>query len=182
MLNAAGWPALLAALSFLLTTNLSDSIPGDVLSAQQTLARTAGRLALRIPHDAFLTALANTALPPRVVAALDQPQQASSALRSPVSLEGLTLGLAGGAGSAATPQPPGLSPRNLACLRALVVAALPLAGMPGSSWFAVLEALQNADYVLTTRGTAPPAPVPLGVAASTAVASTPSKRHHHLSR
>ena len=172
MLNA-GWPALLAALSFLLTTNLSDSIFGDVLGALQTLARAAGYLALPTPRDAFLTALAKAALPPRVVAALDEPQQPSSALRSPVSLEGLTLGLAGGGGGGATPQPPGLSPRNLACLRALVAAALFLAGTLGSSWFAVLEALQNADYVLTTRGTALPGPAPHGTGA---VASTPSKR------
>jgi hypothetical protein len=34
-------PALLAALSFLLTTNLADSIFGDVLGALQTLARAA---------------------------------------------------------------------------------------------------------------------------------------------
>jgi C-terminal region of Mon2 protein len=93
--------------------------------------------------------------------------------RSPVSLEGLTLGLAGGGGGGGPPQPPGLSQRNLACLRALVAAAVFLAGTLGPSWFAVLEALQNADYVLTTRGT-----TQLGsVAASTGgAAGTPSKR------
>ena len=169
----AGWPALLAALSFLLTTNLSDSIFGDVLGALQTLARAAGCLALPTPRDAFLTALAKAALPPRVVAALDEPQQPSSALRSPVSLEGLTLGLAGGGGGGGAPQPPGLSSRNLACLRALVAAALFLAGTLGSSWFVVLEALQNADYVLTTRGTTSPGPAPPGTGV---IAGTPSKR------
>ena len=66
MLNPR-WPALLAALSFLLTTNLSDSIFDDVLGALQTLARAAGYLALPTPRDAFLTALAKAALPPRVV-------------------------------------------------------------------------------------------------------------------
>jgi hypothetical protein len=151
MLNA-GWPALLASLSFLLSTNLSDALFGDVLGALQSLARAAGCLALPTPRDAFLTALAKAALPSRVVAALDDPPQTPSA-RSPVSLEGLTLGLAGGTGP---PQPPGLSSRNLACLRALVAAALFLAGTLGPSWFAVLEALQNADYVLTTRGTSLP--------------------------
>jgi hypothetical protein len=45
MLNA-GWPAHLAALSFLLTSNLSDPIFGDVLDALQTLVRAAGCLAL----------------------------------------------------------------------------------------------------------------------------------------
>ena len=67
MLNA-GWPALLAALSFLLTTNLSDSIFDNILGALQTLARAAGYLALPNPCDAFLTALAKAALPPQVVA------------------------------------------------------------------------------------------------------------------
>lgn len=172
MLNA-GWPALLAALSFLLTTNLSDPIFGDVLGALQTLARASGCLALPTPRDAFLTALAKAALPSRVVAALDEPPQGPHAIRSPVSLEGFTLGLAGGGGGAVAPQPPGLSPRNLACLRALVAAALFLAGTLGQSWFAVLEALQNADYVLTTRGTAPPGSAPLNTGA---VGGTPSKR------
>ena len=77
-------------------------------------------LALPTTCDAFLTVLAKAALPPSVIAVLDEPQQAS--LRSPVALEVLTLGLAGGGGGSAAPQPPGLSPRNLACLRALVAA------------------------------------------------------------
>jgi hypothetical protein len=92
-------------------------------------------------------------------------RNASSALRSPVALDGLTLGLARGGGGGAAPQPLGLSPRNSACLRAFVAAALFLAGTLGSSWFAVLETLQNADYVLTTRGTALPGPAHLGIGA-----------------
>jgi hypothetical protein len=98
---------------------------------------------LPTPRDAFLTALAKAALPPRVVAALDEPPQAQQVPRSPVSLEGLTLSLAGSGGGSGGGA--GLSPRNLACLRALVAAAMFLAGTLGSSWFAVLEALQNAD-------------------------------------
>ena len=46
-----------------------------------------------------------------------------------------------------------------------------LAGTLGSSWFAVLEVLQNADYVLTTRGTAPPGSAALGP-----TYGTPTKR------
>jgi len=79
---------------------------------------------------------------------------------APVSLEGLALGLAGtsrGSRSGAR-----LSPQNLGCLRALVAAAMFLAGTLGPSWFVVLEALQNADYVLTTHGTAPPGSAVLG--------------------
>ncbi|KAH9961982.1 hypothetical protein BC827DRAFT_1383745 [Russula dissimulans] len=123
----------------------------------------------RCPRNGFLTALAKAALPPRVVAApLPTPMT-----RSPVSLEGLTLGLAGGGGSGGPPQPPGLSQHNLACLRALVAAAVFLAGTLGPSWFAVLKALRNVDNVLTTRSTTQLGPV----AASTgAAAGTPSKR------
>jgi hypothetical protein len=94
-------------------------------------ARATGCLALPIPRDALLTTLAKAALPPRVVAALDELQQASYALRSPVSLAGLMLSPAGGDGGGTAPQPLGLSPRNLACLWALVVAALFLAGTLG---------------------------------------------------
>jgi len=85
MLNA-GWHALLAALSFLLTTNLSDPLFGNVLGALQALARTAGCLALPTPRDAFLTALAKAALPSRVVTALDEPLQAQQTPRSPSRL------------------------------------------------------------------------------------------------
>ncbi|KAH9018228.1 hypothetical protein EDB83DRAFT_2528502 [Lactarius deliciosus] len=146
--------------------NLSDELFGDVLGALQALARAAGCLVLPTPRDAFLTALAKAALPPRVVAALDDIPQTPST-RSPVSLEGLTLGLAGAGGP---PQPPGLSARNLACLCALVAAALFLAGTLGLSWFAVLE-LQNADYVLTTRDTARGPGLAVGAAGA-----TPGKR------
>jgi hypothetical protein len=90
-------PALLAPLFFLLTTNLSDIIFGDVLGAPQTLTLPTSR-------DAFLA---------RVIATLDESQHALSASRSPVSLslEGHRLGLAGGGEGGAAPQP-GLSPRK----------------------------------------------------------------------
>jgi hypothetical protein len=127
MLNA-GWPAGLAALSFLLTTNLSDPLFGDVLGALQALARAAGFLALPTPHDAFLTALAKAARPPHIVAARDEPPQAQpTALPCLAQGEGLTHGLPGRGGGGAQPQPPGLNPRNLACTRALAATALSLA-------------------------------------------------------
>ena len=49
----AGRPALLAALSFLCITNLSNPLFGDVLDALQTLARITGCLALPTPRGAF---------------------------------------------------------------------------------------------------------------------------------
>jgi len=51
-----------------------------------------------------------------------------------------------------------------------------LAGMLGSSWFAVLAALQNAGYVLTTRGTAPPGSAALDPKTSGVTSGTPRKR------
>ena len=56
-------------------------------------ARSRRRVALPTPRDAFLITLAKVAFPPRVVAALDEPQQDLSALRSLVFPEGLKLGL-----------------------------------------------------------------------------------------
>lgn len=41
----------------------------------------------------------------------------------------------------------------MACLKVLITSALFLAGSLGESWFGVLEALQNADYVLSAKGT-----------------------------
>ena len=55
------WPALLAALSFLLTTNLSDSIFSDVLGEPQTLAHTVVCLAL--PKRITYIALAKICMP-----------------------------------------------------------------------------------------------------------------------
>ena len=145
-----GWPALLAALSFYISTNLSDELFADVLGALQNLINVTGVLRLTTPRDAFLTSVSKLAVPSRVVSSLDsfqEPQTPKSAVLSVENLGGLT-GLGGGGQS----NQPGLSERNLACLRALISNALFLAGSLGPSWFDVLEALQNADYVLT-KGT-----------------------------
>lgn len=138
-----GWPALLAALSFLIATNLSDELFGDVLQAYQNLTNVAGMLGLTTPRDAFLTSLAKFSIPARVVASIDavEPATPKSALQ-----EGFNA-LSG----SSPPQPPGLSERNMACLKILVASALFLAGSLGPAWYQVLETLQNADYVLSAR-------------------------------
>ncbi|KAF9810712.1 hypothetical protein IEO21_06846 [Rhodonia placenta] len=156
----SGWPALLAALSFLISTNLSDELFVDVLASYQALTTVAGMLGLSTPRDAFFTSLAKLAIPARVVSSLHSyshapihaepitPRSAASTFS-----ENLGLSLAGSASS----QTPGLSERNMACLKVLVTSALFLAGSLDESWFNILEALQNADYVLTVRGTRQPA-------------------------
>ncbi|KAL0562942.1 Endocytosis and vacuole integrity protein, partial [Marasmius crinis-equi] len=138
----SGWPALLAALSFIISTNLSDELFVDVLSSYQAMTNVSGMLGLTTPRDAFFTSLSKFAVPTRVVFSVDSyvepqtPRTASSITEN--------FGLGGGA-----TQPPGLSERNLACLKVLISSAMFLAGSLGESWFGILEVLQNADYVLT---------------------------------
>jgi len=142
---AQAWPALLAALSFIIATNLSDELFVDVLASYQALTNVSGMLGLTTPRDAFFTSLSKFAVPTRVVSSLEAwvehppvqtPRSATAALS-----EGLGLG--------GPSQPPGLSERNMACLKVLLGCALFLAGSLGESWYAILEALQNADGVLT---------------------------------
>ncbi|KAH9933694.1 hypothetical protein B0H21DRAFT_699431 [Amylocystis lapponica] len=154
----SGWPGLLAALSYVISTNLSDELFVDVLASYQALTTVAGMLALPTPRDAFFTSLARLAIPTRVLTSLDTFSSSSlgepSTPRSAASTitENFGLALTG----AAVTHPPGLSERNMACLKVLVASALFLAGSLGESWFDILEALQNADYVLTLRGARPP--------------------------
>ncbi|KAF8057511.1 hypothetical protein FPV67DRAFT_1527758 [Lyophyllum atratum] len=140
---ASSWPALLAAISFIISTNLSDELFVEVLASYQALTNVAGMLALTTPRDAFLTSLAKLAVPARVVSSLDSYVE-SQTPRSTASFSE-NLGLS------APTQAPGLSERNMACLKVLISSAMFLAGSLGESWFGVLEVLQNADYVLTSK-------------------------------
>ncbi|KAJ6632164.1 hypothetical protein B0H10DRAFT_1976381 [Mycena sp. CBHHK59/15] len=143
----SGWPAFLAALSFIIATNLSDDLFVEVLASYQAMTNVSGMLGLTTPRDAFFTSLAKFAVPTRVVSSLDHSYGAEA--QTPRSATSLSENLGFMTGPT---QPPGLSERNLACLKVLVASALFLAGSLGESWFGVLEALQNADYVLTSRG------------------------------
>ena len=140
---ASGWPALLAALSFIISTNLSDELFGDVLASYQAMSNVSGMLGLTTPRDAFFTSLAKFAVPTKVVSSVDAVEPPT-----PRTTQSLTdnLGLTG------PPPPPGLSERNLACLKVFVSSALYLSGGLDESWFDILEVLQNADYVLTSKG------------------------------
>ena len=140
------WPALLAALSFIIATNLSDELFVEVLASYQAMANVSGMLGLTTPRDAFFNSLSKFAVPSRVVSSLDSYVEAPQTPRSATAALSEGLGLGGPA------QPPGLSERNMACLKVLVGCALFFAGSLGDSWYAVLEALQNADFVLVMMG------------------------------
>ncbi|KAH7907589.1 hypothetical protein BJ138DRAFT_1137471 [Hygrophoropsis aurantiaca] len=139
-----GWPALLAALSFIISTNLSDDLFVEVLTSYQAMTNVAGMLGLTTPRDAFFTSLAKFAIPSRVVSSLDSYVDPPT----PRTATSITENL----GLTAPAQAPGLSDRNLLCLKVLVSSALFLAGSLGDSWYGILEALQNADYVLAVKG------------------------------
>ncbi|KAF8345051.1 hypothetical protein F5887DRAFT_1282803 [Amanita rubescens] len=143
----SGWPALLAALSFIIGTNLSDELFVEVLTSYEAMLNVAGMLGLTTPRDAFFTSLAKLAVPSRVVSSLDSYTDAQMPrIMSPSITENLGL-------AAPSQHAPGLSERNMACLKVFVSSALSLAGSLGESWYQILEALQNADYVLTFKGT-----------------------------
>ena len=143
-----GWPALLAALSFVISTNLSDDLFVEVLASYQAMTNVSGMLGLSTPRDAFFNSLAKFSVPARVVSSLDSYNEPPQTPRS------ATAALSEGLGLGAPPtQPPGLSERNMACLKVFVGSAMFLAGSLGESWYGILEALQNADYVLTFKVT-----------------------------
>ncbi|KAF5376426.1 hypothetical protein D9615_008633 [Tricholomella constricta] len=168
----SGWPALLAALSFIISTNLSDELFVEVLSSYQALTNVSGMLGLTTPRDAFFTSLSKFAVPARVVSSLDSYVE-SQTPRSTASFSE-NLGLSG------PTQAPGLSERNMACLKVLISSAVFLAGSLGESWFGVLEVLQNADYVLTSKG-AQTVPGKRASIFSPGTASMPTSRSASLS-
>jgi hypothetical protein len=147
----AGWPALLASLSFLMNTNLSDELFGDVLAALQALTNVSGVLGAQTSRDAFLTSLSKLAIPSRVLTKLDSWVDPSTPRAT--SGMGVVDGIAALANAAMPAQGPALSDRNIACLKVLIYSASYLGGSLGASWFSILETLQNADYVLTGKGT-----------------------------
>nr|GAT48043.1 predicted protein [Mycena chlorophos] len=91
------------------------------------LTNVATVLGLATPRDAFFTSLAKFAVPTRVAPSLDNSY---AELQTPGSAASITGNLDF---TTAAAQPPGLSERNLACLKVLVASALFLAGSLGES-------------------------------------------------
>ncbi|KJA13954.1 hypothetical protein HYPSUDRAFT_220677 [Hypholoma sublateritium FD-334 SS-4] len=59
------WPALLAALSFIIATNFSDELFVDVLASYQAMTNVSGMLGLTTPRDAFFNSLSKFSVPIR---------------------------------------------------------------------------------------------------------------------
>ena len=155
----SAWPALLAALSFAMATNLSDPLFAEVLQAIQDFTLACGRLGEDTPRNAFLNTLGKYAVPPPVVSAMQTYLEGGAGRKDSVlSPDGLGITAALGVGGSTTP--PSLSERNLACLKATIRTAGLLAANLDTAWHDVLETLQNASFMLgakrpsaTRRGT-----------------------------
>ena len=146
----SAWPALLAALSYCLGTNLADSLFAEVLSAVQDFTVACGLLGLTTPRDAFISTLGKYAVPPPVVSAMQSYMEGGQSSRITGAFTADALGLSSLAGGGQT-GPPSLSERNLACLRSIVTTARILAPSLRDAWHDVLEILQNANFLLVTR-------------------------------
>jgi hypothetical protein len=146
----SAWPALLAALSYCIGTNLSDGLFAEALGALQDFTIACGLLGLNTPRDAFLATLGKYAVPPPVVSAMQTYMEAPNTGRNNSVIGAEALGLAA-LGVGAPIGPPGLSERNLACLKSTVTTARVLSGSLGEAWHDVLEVLQNANFLLAAK-------------------------------
>ncbi|KAL7417221.1 hypothetical protein BDY24DRAFT_377122 [Mrakia frigida] len=147
----AGWPAILAALSFFIGRNLSDELFVDTLSSLHEFTIICGLLSLPTERNAFISTLSRFAVPQAVVSALASSDLPSTP-RSPSVMSSVeALGFTALTGGATPHQPPSLSSRNLACLKVLISVTELLGGSLGKSWFDILEALQSSSFVLTPR-------------------------------
>ncbi|KAK4688854.1 hypothetical protein P7C73_g1265, partial [Tremellales sp. Uapishka_1] len=146
----SAWPALLAALSYSIGTNLSDTLFAEVLSALQDFTIACGVLSLTTPRDAFLNTLGKYAVPPPVVSALQAYMESPQLQRSSSVMAADALGL-GALGVGGSVTPPTLSDRNLVCLKSSIATATILQDSLDEAWHDVLEALQNANYMLAGK-------------------------------
>jgi hypothetical protein len=172
MANVA-WPGLLAAMSFYITTDLDEDLFQSTMRSYQNFTNVCGILGLVVPRDAFLTNLCKNAIPP--VPALSSGYFSGKNMASP-SLHGNNS--SGISYSDLTVQQQQLissitlSDKNLYSLRVLLNITMMLGGVLGSSWYLVLETLQQADFLLYNR----PAPKGNSNATSAYNASAPGLR------
>ncbi|KFA61062.1 hypothetical protein S40285_06350 [Stachybotrys chlorohalonatus IBT 40285] len=164
------WPAILATCSTFLNAALDSEFYHGLVRAFQRFAHVAGLLQLHTPRDAFLTTLGKTAVPSNVLTAclnLGQPRPMTpstssetstnsifSNARHLLSVENLTQTSSAEKQKRASMDTTSMSlnTRNLLCLRALLNLGIALGPTLGPAWKIILEALQQADFVLFVTG------------------------------
>ncbi|KAI8343085.1 hypothetical protein BC941DRAFT_410389 [Chlamydoabsidia padenii] len=149
MANVA-WPGLLAAMSFYITTDLDEDLFQSTMRSYQNFTNVCGILGLVVPRDAFLTNLCKNAIPPVPALSSGYFSGKNAVSASPHSSSGISY-------SDLTAQQQHLlsnitlSDKNLYSLRVLLNITMMLGGVLGSSWYLVLETLQQADFLLYNR-------------------------------
>ncbi|KAG0043279.1 hypothetical protein BGZ83_011637 [Gryganskiella cystojenkinii] len=128
----SAWPGLLAAFSYFLGSNLDEELFHNVMRSYQNFTSVCGVLQLTIPRDAFLTSLCKNCLP--VLPALDQRSTSST-----------------GTNTASESAVPNITDKNMYCLRILLNVAQYLGGTLFDSWYLLLETMQQAEHLLTTK-------------------------------
>jgi hypothetical protein len=158
------WPAVLATSSTFLNAALDEQYFRNLIKAYQRFAQVAGLLRLDTPRDAFMTTLAKAAVPPHVLnAAAAEPSVKSPQTESPrifsnpralLSVDGFSTqnsstSMEQSKRPFGEPVRPMLTVRNLLCLRALLNLAIALGPTLGAAFVVVVNALKQADMVLS---------------------------------
>nr|POE71358.1 protein mon2 like [Quercus suber] len=163
------WPAVLATSSTFLNAALEDQYYRNLIKSYQRFTQVAGLLRLNTPRDALMTTLSKSAIPPHVFnAAMVDPLKSPGA-ESPsprvfsnsknlLSVDSLvsqasSLALDRDRRPSSDPVRPMLTIRNLLCLRALLNLAIALGPTLDHGLAVVVDALRQADIILSA---APP--------------------------
>ncbi|KJX96996.1 endosomal peripheral membrane protein [Zymoseptoria brevis] len=157
------WPAVLATSSTFLNAALDEQYFRNLIKAYQRFAQVAGLLRLDTPRDAFMTTLAKAAVPPHVLNAATAETLRSPPAESPrvfsnprallsvdsFSTQNSSSSMEQSKRPSGEPVRPMLTVRNLLCLRALLNLAIALGPTLGSAFVVVVNALKQADMVLS---------------------------------
>lgn len=159
------WPAVLATSSTFLNAALEDQYYRNLIKAFQRFAQVAGLLRLKTPRDALMTTLSKSAVPPHILnAAMADPAKSPStehstyrvvsSQKSLLSVDSLvsqasSLSLDRDRRSTAESSRVMLTTRNLLCLRALLNLAIALGPTLDRSLAVVVDALRQADIILS---------------------------------
>ncbi|KAF2765041.1 hypothetical protein EJ03DRAFT_220635 [Teratosphaeria nubilosa] len=158
------WPAVLATTSTFLNAALEEHYYRNLIKAFQRFAQVAGLLRLNTPRDALMTTLSKAAVPPHVLNAVISDGAKSPSTESPrvfsnpkgllsvdsFSSQASSVTTDRDRHSSIEPVRSTLSARNLLCLRALLNLAIALGPTLGSAFNVVVDALKQADIILST--------------------------------
>ncbi|KAF7724885.1 hypothetical protein EC973_000598 [Apophysomyces ossiformis] len=156
MANVA-WPGLLASMSFYLSANLDEELFQGTMRSYQNFTNVCGMLDLVVPRDAFLTNLCKNAIPANPMLSSGFFSGKNTGSTTSIATTATTsLAISYTELSAQQQQILSnitLSDKNLYSLRILLNIAMFLGSVLGSSWYLVLETLQQADFLLFNRPT-----------------------------